>query len=297
MNTSNLLNENGVQATIKILSGHPEDHIHHKVVKTWDQLTDSNKQDIASRWIKDHVNCNVNQVMELLAQNEDHIDYDSYREVAEQQDYQYAVESDLNDKTIDELIEIIEEHDLGDDVDYVQVFKDNYLADLIENTSNTNFTIAQAYHAIEITFLSPCNKEEEEYTIEEIEKELITFFMSNLDNITFDDLDTCITDLGINFDGYLKAYQSDLSDLISKHIDDDQYGQDNDLDPEYNEAYEFWSVSDHFVAMLQDNEECSNDILGLSVWARYCTGQSICLDRAIQVTAFKVLSDCSYTNY
>ena len=44
---------------------------------------------------------------------------------------------------------------------------------------------------------------------------LILFFKNKYDSFSFDDLDTCITELSINFDGYLKAYQSDLASLVN----------------------------------------------------------------------------------
>ena len=294
MNTSNLLNHNGTIATININNAYDKENNIITVSKSWDQLTDSDKQTIASDWIKGHIYCNVNQVMELLSQNDDHGDMNEYMSISEYQNFDQVSVDHINDLTIDELIEIAEDLD---DVDHVELFKTKYLDDLLENTNNTNFTIENAFHELDITFLQCLDKEVEDYNQIGIEKELTNFFMLNYDSFSFDDLDICITNLGINFDGYLKAYQSDLADLITSDIDLEQYGKDNDLDCDYEEACEFYSVSDHFVSMLSNSEQCSNDILGLSVWARYCTGQSIVLDHQIQVAAFKVLSDCSFEYY
>lgn len=291
-----LLNHDNKAATINLseISTFKYDGTKNDSVKTWEQLNDSEKQDIASNWIADHVYCNVNQVMELLAQNDDHCDFDEYQSIAEYPDYEEVSINHIRDLTIDELLEV------ADDIDVhscaIQLFVDKYLTDLIENTNNTNFSVQDAYHELDVTFLQDM-KVNYEYAQDEIEKELVTYFKNNVDSMSFDDLDTCVTNLGINFDGYLKAYQIELSDLVINNIDLDEYGQENNLDPEYQQAYEFWSVSDHFIAMLEDSSQCSNDILGLSVWARYCTGQAICLDHQVQLAAFKALSDCSYTNY
>lgn len=288
---NNLLNHNNQPATIelpvRICNG-----VSIKDSKTWDELTDSNKQDIANKWIKDHIYTNVNQVMELLAETYSHCDYDDYVALSERKDFTYAVESDLQDRSIDELIEVINEYEL--DVDHAELFKEKYLADLLDNTKNTSFSVLGAFHELEVTFLQSLDKTEKEYTQEEIEKELLTFFTDNCKELSFDDLDTCITNLDINFDGYLKAYQADLVLLIENELDYNQYGEYNNLDPEYDQAYEFYAVSDHFKAMLPENCE---DLLGLTVWARFCTGQSICLDHQVQLAAFKVLSDCSYKYY
>ena len=293
----NLLNHNGEQATIKVLTGHPVEHRHHTINKTWEQLTDSDKQDIASKWIKDHVYCNVHQVMELLAKNDDHCDFEEYLSIAEYQDFEEVSTDHINDLSIDALIEVIEEYDLESDVNHVELFKTKYLNDLIENFNNTNIGVHDLYNELLNTLLLAIDHDIDWENFKTLKNTFIDAITNKLDQFSFDDLDTCISNLSINFDGYLKAYQSDLSTLIIANIDLDQYGQDNNLDPEYQHAYEFWSVSDHFVSMLKDTEQCSKAILGLSVWARYCTGQAICLDVAIQEAAFKALSDCSYTYY
>jgi hypothetical protein len=220
MITSIFLNNNNEAATIEVNVGYDENNNIMTESKIWEQLTDRNKQDIASQWVGDHIYCNVNQVMELLAKNDDHHDHGEYMRIAEYQDFEYSSSDHILSLNIDELWEVIEDYDLD-------------LAALEERENNKIDCISQEAIA---------------------------------------------------------AYVMGIIDL-------DQYGQDNDLDPEYEQAYEFWSVSDHFIAMLQDSEQCSSDILGLSVWARYCTGQSICLDCTIQEAAFKVLSDTATSNY
>ena len=225
MNT--LLNYSGEVATIEVLTGHSVGHQHYTVEKTWAQLSEGNKEDIASEWIKDHIHTRVNQVMELLAQNEDHCDFEEYQSIAQSKDYSEVSTDHINDLNIDEMIELIEEYGL----EYIDV--DN--------------------------------------------------FMSEYKNVLTKEIE--------------EEHKDNLQSLIMQELDLEQYGKDNSLDPDYREAYEFWSVSDHFVSMLQDSEKCSKDILGLSVWARYCAGQGIDLDCAIQKAAFKVLSDCSHVYY
>jgi hypothetical protein len=286
-----LLNHNNKAATINVNTSYDKDNNVITTAKTWSELNDSEKQDIAGTWIKDHIHTNVNQVMELLSQSEDHEDFEDYMNLSESKDFEEVSTDHINDLTIDDLIEL--SNDL-DNVDHVELFKEKYLADLLENTSSNYASIENIYNALEITFLQSLGKDIEEYNQLAIEKELLTFFKNNYDSFSFDDLDTCITELGINFDGYLKSYHSDLVTLILEDIDLEEYGNDNNLDPEYDQAYEFYSVSDHFSALLPEN--CS-DLLGLTVWARFCCGQAIVLDHEVQLAAFKVLSDCSYENY
>ena len=289
-----LLNNNNIQATIKLseVNNFRYDGTKNDDVKTWDQLNDSEKQDIASSWIKDHIYCNVNQVMELLSQNDDHCDYDSYQEIAEGQDFEGASTDHINDLNIDEMIELIEEYDLDIDVDQ---FMTDYKNVLIKEVNERPISKSDLLITLEDITLQD---ESTNYEVEDIPSTISSHIYN--ENLTNDDLETIFVNLGLSvvpFDGIEKEHKDTLQDMITDKLDLDQYGQDNNLEPEYDQAYEFYSVSDHFVSMLQDSEHCSNDILGLSVWARYCTGQSIVLDHCIQLAAFKVLSDCSYTNY
>lgn len=50
------------------------------------------------------------------------------------------------------------------------------------------------------------------------------------------------------------------------------------LDPEYSEVYEHWLCSTHFGNLLRSKGEIVEEYLGLLVWARTTTGQSISQD-------------------
>ena len=291
MNT--LLNNDNIQATIKLseVNNFRYDGTKNNDVKTWDQLNGSEKQDIATAWIKDHVYCNVNQVMELLSQNDDHCDYDSYQEIAEVQDFECASTDHINDLNIDEMIELIEEYDLEIDVDQFMTDYKNVLIKEVNERPIDKDDLINTLEELDLFCIS--DKEQDKL-------DLIINLIGSDNTMTNDELETIFVNLGLSvvpFDFIEKEHKDTLQDMITDKLDLDQYGQDNNLETEYGQAYEFYSVSDHFVSMLQDSEHCSNDILGLSVWARYCTGQSIVLDHCVQVAAFKVLSDCSYTNY
>ncbi len=56
----------------------------------------------------------------------------------------------------------------------------------------------------------------------------------------------------------------------------------HDIEPQQNEAYEHWIVSDWLARKLEAvGEMVSFDIHGLTVWGRTTTGQSISMDRVI----------------
>lgn len=80
---------------------------------------------------------------------------------------------------------------------------------------------------------------------------------------------------------------ADLRAKLLDHLDeyDDgwkDYAEENSLDWEYNEAYEFWAVTGWLAAKLQAKGEVVREICGLDVWGRTTTGQSIQLDWVIQ---------------
>ena len=110
----------------------------------------------------------------------------------------------------------------------------------------------------------------------------------------FDDLlqeiDEYIDDTPMTYDqaGALKdlfeGIKDDTLSEIDQEIDDLKAEQE---EPE--EAYEFWIVSDWLADKLSDRGELvTKDFLGLTIWGRTCTGQSITMDWVIQDIAKEV---------
>mgnify|MGYP003131799368 CR=1 FL=1 len=86
------------------------------------------------------------------------------------------------------------------------------------------------------------------------------------------DSDTIATKLNYLCSGYIEEYCDDWQELC----------ESQGLDPYYDEVYEHWIVTDWLAARLAERGECvSNDIHGLTVWGRTCTGQTISLDGVI----------------
>jgi hypothetical protein len=81
---------------------------------------------------------------------------------------------------------------------------------------------------------------------------------------------------------YLRTEQHDLSladDLLSLTI---QPSTEPEYEDEYDEALEHWLISDWLADRLAERGEMvSKDILGLTVWGRQTSGQSIALDCVI----------------
>ena len=61
--------------------------------------------------------------------------------------------------------------------------------------------------------------------------------------------------------------------------------QDHNLDYDYDEVYEHWSVSNWLYEKLADKGEVVGSFADFEVWGRRCTGQSMVLDSVIQEIA------------
>lgn len=57
--------------------------------------------------------------------------------------------------------------------------------------------------------------------------------------------------------------------------------EEENIDYNYFEAYEFWAVDDFLGRKLKEAGEMVEDIFGLTVWGRCTTGQAILLDYVI----------------
>jgi hypothetical protein len=55
-----------------------------------------------------------------------------------------------------------------------------------------------------------------------------------------------------------------------------------DIEPHRMEALEFWAVSTWFAEELAKEGEATGEVLGLTVWGRTCSGQSIASDWVIE---------------
>lgn len=69
------------------------------------------------------------------------------------------------------------------------------------------------------------------------------------------------------------------------HTEEAEYAavvSEYDLEPDYREVYEHWIVSRYFGEQLASHGEIVEEYLGLNIWARTTTGQSISMDGVIE---------------
>jgi len=88
-----------------------------------------------------------------------------------------------------------------------------------------------------------------------------------------------------DLDDYLTA--NDLYDAVRRAVCGavSDYGwvcQEFDLEPEYSEAFEHWVVDRWFGRQLEDQGQVVEEFLGLLIWARGTTGQSIAIDSVVE---------------
>lgn len=67
--------------------------------------------------------------------------------------------------------------------------------------------------------------------------------------------------------------------------------EENRIDPDRDEVYEHWIVTDWLAACLEENGHTTGEVCGMTIWGRGCTGQAIALDHVIQKIACGLWGD------
>lgn len=235
---------------------------------TFEQMNDSQKQDLAGELVKNEIYMNVNEVISELSKVDDSIYRDELDEIQGSWDYASAVDNHLNDLVGYELLQLLEEKDISRaahlDIDAIRVAildefeKYGEWDEFAENNITTPYTDSEAATRDYINKMVPI--------------------------ALYDVVDDCIFELSdhLNHSSAIKA----IYDTLESDDELQEYCDENNLDPEWDETYEFWAVSNWLGSKLANCQ----DIAGLTVWGRGCTGQAICLDYAIQSLAFDIYS-------
>lgn len=81
----------------------------------------------------------------------------------------------------------------------------------------------------------------------------------------------------------IEELRKQLIDDVDEEDDWPQFCADHDIDPDQCEVYEHWIVSGWLADKLEAHGEVVNrDFLGLTIWGRCTTGQSISMDGVIE---------------
>lgn len=80
-----------------------------------------------------------------------------------------------------------------------------------------------------------------------------------------------------------------IRDAVEALVTDDDSWRtvcdDNRLDPQKREAYEQWIVTNWFARKLAERGEMTGEVMGLTIWGRCTTGQSISIDYVVHQIA------------
>jgi len=216
----------------------------------------SKNQDIKSKLVNSEVNENVNELIQFLLSNYEHDYTEEVMNVAQTPNYESACEYHLDSLDNSELIEIATELNLVD-------------ADKKEGCKYLNKSIVK-----EEILKGGCDK----------------------DNYT-SILHVLTSNLLLDQDKNILDRNSLISDIMQdEDFDYQDFSNDNNLDYDYYEAYEFWSVTPFLADKLSERGEMVEDIMGFTVWGRRTTGQAILLDHVISLIAedMKILEGQAY---
>ncbi|AGG58313.1 hypothetical protein VPDG_00152 [Vibrio phage henriette 12B8] len=262
--------------------------------QTFENMSDSDRQEMATVLInREFGHCFSNVFSTLFAAiDESHVEYDDMQTLQGAYDYTTVVTDHINDLSLYDLLELVNNESLDDtrEMMHTSLVKDlkNYLVEYVkwDWKQSTIEDVFSSYSGDE-QFMHDEDIEDIHQYMDRVMPEVVNYFsdIDNLDNfIDWAETNNELSDwIGTDLDTIRAA----CFESISSSDDDLQnYSNNNGLDAEFEEAYEHWIVS----SWLSDKLPNTGDVCGLTIWARYCTGQSICLDYNIQQLAFDLYS-------
>lgn len=89
-----------------------------------------------------------------------------------------------------------------------------------------------------------------------------------------------------------KEIEERVRDTVANQVTDwEKLCRDHDIDPDEDEVYEHWIVSNWLANKLKERGHTVGEICGLTIWGRGCSGQAVALDRDIQQIALEIYRD------
>ena len=83
-------------------------------------------------------------------------------------------------------------------------------------------------------------------------------------------------------EGQLDKLRAHVEPFCDEHADWEKLADIFGIEPDYDEVYEHWIVSNFLGRKLEEQGETVRSVLGLTIWGRCCTGQALSLDYCIQ---------------
>ena len=239
----------------------------------------TSKYDLACRLVEKHVLTCVSSLIPALytvASNGGNADIEAYHDeltnLVSSEDYEEPVCSFIRDDAdLDQLEEIVAERGDWEDL----------LANIGFRQDDLDEACTAADEAVDDAWQAYLAEEEDD------EKEAM---LLDKHNTLVDQRNALPEDLN-DWLKLNKGKEKELRELVLLLVEQEsngyqEVGQHFYLDPDYNETYEFWVVSDYLACCLKEHGQAVEDVMGLTVWGRGCTGQAIALDYVIMRIAY-----------
>lgn len=262
--------------------------------QTFENMSNSDRQEMATVLVnREFGHCFSNVFSTLFAAiDESHVEYDDMYTLVGSYDYGSVVTDHINELNLSDLLELVNDEILNDtrEMMHTSLIKDlkKYLVEYVKwDWKRSAIEDVFSSYSDDDQYMQNDDYEDNHQYMDRVMPEVVKYFsdIDNLDNfINWIETNKELSDwIGTDLDTIRAACFESIS---SCDEDLQNYSDNNGLDAEFNEAYEHWIVS----PWLADKLPNTGDVCGLTIWARYCTGQSICLDHNIQQLAFELYS-------
>lgn len=224
-------------------------------------------QDLVQREV---IYCVSSLIYDLREVAEQLDDYDTYLNLTGgKPDYEEAARFFIeNDAYLDDLEEISEQY--------------AWWSDVIEAVKDASTTLLQPY-VVEYTE-GDCTDYFECWAKdrEDAREQCLEMNDAEINSVSVND-EPMFDDWCDNNPGLLEAVREQVWKVVSLETDAFEWVCDNfNLEPEYNEIFEHWIVSEWLGRKLSERGHVVESYLGLTIWGRPCTGQAIYMDGVME---------------
>ena len=176
----------------------------------------------------------------------------------------------------------IDQADAGELQEVVELFDGDWDEFLVEHGFPTQDMLTEAVNSFEQDINDLL--ELDELTAEEGVK--LTTLQTERNGLPEDLDDWCKAE-----PGRLDKLREAVTSFVEDEGDWKKLCDENDIDPDRDEVFEHWIVTDWLADLLAQNGHTTGEVCGMTIWGRGCTGQAIALDRVIQKIACELWGD------
>ncbi len=176
----------------------------------------------------------------------------------------------------------IDQADAGELQEAVELFDGDWDVVLVENGFPTQDMLTEAVNSFEQDIDDLL--ELDELTAEEGVK--LTTLQTERNGLPEDLDEWCAAE-----EGRLDKLRQVVTSFVEDEGDWKTLCEENRIDPDRDEVFEHWIVTDWLADRLEENGHTTGEVCGMTIWGRGCTGQAIALDHVIQQIACELWGD------